>query len=249
MAQPTVVVHPTKQLLSEAAGARLVTAILDAQAARGLAHVVLTGGSMGSAILAAVAHSPAKDAVDWSAVHVWWGDERWLPAGDPERNETQNREALLDQVPLDPANVHPMGAADSGTTPEEAAAAYGDALRTAPHPDADDVAGFDVVILGVGPDGHVASLFPGHPGLSATGAAAIAVHDSPKPPPTRISLTFECLNRSREVWFLVAGEDKAEAVVRGVAGDDVQRTPAAGVYGAERTLWLVDAAAARGLPT
>src|SRR5688500_13678645 len=98
MPQTAVVVHPTKQLLAEAAGARLVTALLDAQAARGLAHVALTGGSMGSAILAAVAASPAKDAVDWSAVHVWWGDERWLPAGDPERNETQNRESLLDQV-------------------------------------------------------------------------------------------------------------------------------------------------------
>ncbi len=245
MTAPLVLVHATKQLLADASGARLITAIADAQATRGLAHVVLTGGSMGSAILASVAASPAREAVDWSTLHLWWGDERWLPSGDPERNDTQNRAALLDQVPIPPEHIHAMGADDGDGSPEDAAIAYSQVVRSAPHGRGDDVMGFDVVLLGVGPDGHVASMFPGHPGLLARDAIAVAVHDSPKPPPTRVSLTFECLNRAREVWFLVAGTDKAEAVSRGVAGDDVDRTPAAGVKGAVRTLWLVDQDAAR----
>lgn len=246
-ATPLVIVHPDKQVLADASGARLVSAVTEAQAARGLAHVVLTGGSMGSAILASVAASRARDAIDWSALHVWWGDERWLPAGDPERNETQNRAALLDLVPIPREHLHVMAPSDGGLTPEEAATAYETEVRRSLHSRDDDLAVFDVVLLGVGPDGHIASMFPGHPGLQARDAIAVAVHDSPKPPPTRISLTLTCLGRSREVWFLVAGADKATAVSRGVAGDDVERTPAAGVRGRDRTLWLVDRAAAGAL--
>ena len=107
-----VVVHRDKQLLADAAAARLVTAIVDAQSSRGQADIVLTGGSMGSALLASLGLSAAKDAIDWRRLNVWWGDERFLPAGDPERNETQSREALLDAVPLDPARVHAMPASD-----------------------------------------------------------------------------------------------------------------------------------------
>ena len=88
---------------------------------------------------------------------------------------------------------------------------------------------------------------PHHPAAPTTGALAVAVHDSPKPPPDRVSLTRECLERSREVWFLVSGGDKADAVRRGVAGDPFETTPAAHVHGRERTLWLVDADAAADL--
>lgn len=242
-----VVVHGTKQLLSDAAGARLVIAILDAQAARREAHVVLTGGSMGAAVLSSLAASPARGAVDWSRVHLWWGDERWLPEGDEQRNDRQCLDALAGAVALDPAKVHTVAASDSarGRTAEEAAAAYAGQLAAAAAPGTSWPT-FDVVLLGVGPDGHVASLFPGHAGLRATGPGAIAVHDSPKPPPDRVSLTFEALNASREVWFLVSGEEKSGAVARALAGDAVARTPAAGVRGRERTLWLLDEAAATG---
>jgi 6-phosphogluconolactonase len=93
----------------------------------------------------------------------------------------------------------------------------------------------------------VASLFPHHPAAASTAGIAIAVHDSPKPPPTRVSLTRECLERSREVWFLVSGADKADAVLRGTTGAPFETTPAAHVHGIERTLWLVDDAAAGDL--
>ena len=237
----TVVVHPSRQALSDGAAARLAVAILDAQAARGVAHVSMTGGSMGSEIVRSLAASPARAAVDWSQVHVWWGDERYLPAGDPDRNDTQNDEAGLADLGLDPAHVHRVSGPDTSESPEASAAAYEQALRRS------GGEMFDVMVLGVGPDGHVASLFPHHPAAGRTDALAFAVHDSPKPPPTRVSLSRECLERSRDVWFLVSGADKADAVRRGVGGAPFETTPAAHVHGAERTLWLLDPDAATDL--
>jgi 6-phosphogluconolactonase len=166
-------------------------------------------------------------------VDLWWGDERFVPAGDPERNETQARAALLDALPLDPARVHPMGASDGpdGDDAEAAAARYaGELGDTRP----------DVVMLGVGEDGHVASLFPGHPAAGAIGVTA-AVHDSPKPPPTRITLTMAAIQRAGEVWLIASGEGKAEAVAAALTGADL---PAARATGRDRTLWLLDEAAA-----
>src|SRR4051794_20573864 len=112
MAPPLVVVHQDASLLARAVAARLVTALVDAQAARGHASVVLTGGGIGIASLRELAASPARDAIEWDALEVWWGDERFVPAGHPERNETQAREALLDAVDLQPARVHPMAPSD-----------------------------------------------------------------------------------------------------------------------------------------
>ncbi len=237
----TVVVHPGRQALADAAAARLVVAIVDAQSARGVAHVSMTGGSMGSHLISSVCRVPARDAVDWSRVHVWWGDERWLPAGDADRNDTQNDAAGLDTLGLVPENVHRVAGPDQSASAEDSARAYSTAL----HQFGANL--FDVMVLGVGPDGHVASLFPHHPAAASTGAPAVAVHDSPKPPPTRVTLTRECLERSREVWFLVSGADKADAVRRGVTGASFETTPAAHVHGVERTLWLVDTDAAADL--
>jgi 6-phosphogluconolactonase len=240
--EPRVVVHRDKQLLADASAARLVTALVDAQAAGREPHVSLTGGSMGSAIIASLAASPAREAVDWSTVSVWWGDERYLPAGDADRNDTQNDDAGLRDLGLDPQRVHRVPGPDASASAEESAERYAAALR------ASGGGEFDVMVLGVGPDGHVASLFPGHPAQLTAGAAAVAVHDSPKPPPDRVSLTLECLNRSRRVWFLVAGADKAEAVRDGVAGVGPERSSAAQVRGTRETLWLVDEAAAGLVP-
>lgn len=244
--RPLVVVHRDKALLAEASAARLATAIVDAQAARGEADIVLTGGSMGSAILEALGRSPLRDAVDWGAVTIWWGDERFLPAGDQDRNETQARSALLDLLPLDPARVHPMAGSDQAGSPEEAAASYADQLAAAAG-GGYSVPAFDVVMLGVGPDGHIASLFPGHPALSATGST-VGVHESPKPPPERVSLTFDALGRGVQLWFLVAGQDKADAVERSLGGAPRDAAPAGSVEGTSATIWLLDADAAGLLP-
>ena len=251
MSAPTVVVHPTADLLAQAAAARLVTGLVDAQAARGHAHVVLTGGGVGTATLAALASSPARDAVDWGAVDLWWGDERFLPSGHPDRNETQARAALLDRVPVPAERVHAMPASDGalGDDVDAAAAAYAEELRAACGPDdRDGVPAFDVLMLGVGPDAHVASLFPGHPGTGVEDRTVTAVRDSPKPPPTRISLTWPAIRAARSVWLLAGGAEKAEAVALALSGADRVAAPAAGATGRERTLWLLDVAAASELP-
>ena len=227
---PRIVVHPDRQSLADATGARILVAILDAQAAHpGPVHVVLTGGSMGSAVLASLRACPGTEAIEWERIHLWWGDERYLTSGDPERNQTQNEAALTGAEGLPPATIHAIAGPDTTGNAEESAAAYAAALSDAAGSEA-DVPDFDLVLLGVGPDGHVASLFPGHPGLSVTGASAAAVHDSPKPPPDRVTLTFEALARGRRVWFIVAGEDKADAVRHGTGPADVTQTPATGVH-------------------
>jgi len=249
---PTVIVHRDQGLLAQAVAARLVTRIVDAQAAQGHASVVLTGGGMGSASLAAIASSPARDAVDWRRLAVWWGDERFLPRGDPERNETQARGALLDHVDLDPALVHPMPPSDGpdGNDPEAAAERYADELRKAVEPgDHGNVPSFDVLLLGVGPDAHVASLFPGMPALYEEERPVVAVRGAPKPPPTRLTLTLPAIQAAKEVWLVTAGRDKASAVRLALSsGAGPVQVPAAGARGKLRTLVLVDRAAAAELP-
>ncbi|MEY7976493.1 6-phosphogluconolactonase [Streptomyces pilosus] len=243
---PRVVVHRDKELMARAAAARLITRIVDAQATRGEASVVLTGGRNGNGLLAALAAAPARDAVDWSRLDLWWGDERFLPEGDPDRNVTQAREALLDAVPLDPKRVHAMPASDGphGPDVDAAAAAYAEELAAA----GDPVPAFDVLMLGVGPDTHVASLFPGLPAVRETERTVVGVQDAPKPPPTRITLTLPAIRAAREVWLLAAGEDKAEAAATALSGTDGPRVPAALATGRTHTLWLLDRAAASQLP-
>lgn len=239
---PAVVVHADAGVLAEAVAARLIVRVLDAQAARGTADVVLTGGRVAAAVYRAVLANPARDAVDWSRVDLWWGDERFLPAGDPDRNETQARAALLDSLPLDPARVHPMPPSDGpdGADPAVAAARY--AAELARHsPVGGALPRFDVVLLGVGEDGHVASVFPGHPSSAETGPVC-AVRDSPKPPPVRTTLTIPAIDTADEVWLIAAGPDKAEAVGTALSGPAL--LPAARVHGASRTVWLLDRAAA-----
>ncbi|RLL66269.1 6-phosphogluconolactonase [Streptomyces sp. Z26] len=246
---PQVVVHRDKDELAQAVAARLLTKIVEAQAARGSASVVLTGGRNGNALLAALAASPARSSVDWSRLDVWWGDERYLPDGDPERNVTQATEALLAAVPLDPARVHPMPASDGPHAGDVDAAAEAYAAELAAHPEAHGrVPAFDVLLLGVGPDTHVASLFPEHPGVRETERAVVGVHGAPKPPPTRVSLTLPAIRAAREVWLLAAGADKARAAAIALSGAGEIQAPAAGAYGTARTLWLLDGPAAAELP-
>jgi 6-phosphogluconolactonase len=244
-----VVVHRDKQLLADAAAARLVTAIVDAQSSRGEADIVLTGGSMGSALLVALGRCAARDAIDWRRLNIWWGDERFLPSGDPDRNETQSRQALLDTVPLDPARVHAMPASDgpSGQDVDKAAAHYAKELAAAA-PRGQDVPEFDVLMLGVGPDAHVASLFPEHPALHERDMSTIGVRGAPKPPPVRVSMTFPSLCTARDVWFLVSGTDKAGAVGLALSGAGELQAPAAGVTGIRSTTWLLDQDAATHVP-
>jgi 6-phosphogluconolactonase len=250
---PEVFVHASGDLLASAAAARTVTRLADAIAAEGHAHLVLTGGGIGTKVLAAIAAAPARDAVDWRRVDFWWGDERFEVAGNPERNETGARAALLDALGVDPAAVHAVPGPDGpdGDDPDAAAAWYAAELAAAagqPGAGANGaVPAFDVLMLGIGPEGHVASIFPESPAAHATGSV-VAVRNSPKPPPTRISLTFSAIQAAREVWILASGAEKADAVAEALSGVSQDKIPAAGARGRDRTLFLLDQAAAAKLP-
>ncbi|MCW2638714.1 MAG: pgl [Dactylosporangium sp.] len=245
MSEVSVIVHADANLLAQAAAARLAVRLIDAQAERGEASMVLTGGTIAGAVYRALRDSPARDAVDWSRVDVWWGDERFVPHDDPDRNELQARQALLDALPLDPARVHPMPPSDApeGPDPEAAAARYADELARAAKPGTAALPHFDVLLLGVGEDGHVASVFPEHPVAYETRPVS-AVRGAPKPPPVRLTLTLPAINTAEEVWLMASGPGKASAVRLALSGAGPVQVPAAGVHGVERTLWLLDRAAA-----
>lgn len=249
MSANDVVVHGDPDILTAACAARLVTRLTDVQAAKGTASVVLTGGGTGIAILEQLCRCPARDAIDWSRLDVYWGDERFVPADDDQRNEKQAREALLDHVPLDPQRVHPMPASDGefGDDPEAAAAAYAGILAANARGGHGEVPAFDVLLLGLGGEGHVASIFPESAAAHERQRGVVAVRDSPKPPATRISLTFPAIRGAAQVWLVTTGEAKADAVALALAGADEVRLPAAGARGSSRTLWLLDRAAASKL--
>lgn len=251
---PEVVVHPDEDATARDAAQRLLTALAAAQATRGSASVVLTGGGIGIAMLREVASAARRDDVDWGAVEVFWGDERFVPAGDAERNDAQAREALLDAVALDPARVHPMAAADApdeagGGDPDLAADVYAKTLAAAATRLGGDgpVPAFDVLLAGCGPEGHVLSVFPDSPAVHAGGAGVVAVRDCPKPPPTRVSLTLPAARHAREIWLVASGAGKAEVLARARGGAAEVDVPLAGLRGTERTLWLLDEAAAAQL--
>jgi 6-phosphogluconolactonase len=235
---PEIRRHDDADVLVGDVASALLDRIEVAQARGETPNIGLTGGSIAEELHRELARRATDSSVDWSRVAFWWGDERFVPADSPDRNAGQARAALLDHVPVDPANVHEVPASDQVTSAEDAAEAYAAALR-------EHGAGFfEVLMLGIGPDGHCASLFPGHPALDARDAVAVAVHDSPKPPPDRVSLTFEAMERCRAVWFIASGEGKAEAVARALAENgSVAETPARGVRGDETVWWLDEAAA------
>ncbi|MCY7341012.1 MAG: 6-phosphogluconolactonase [Pseudonocardia sp.] len=251
MAAPDIAIHSRPNVLAAAAAARLVTRLVDLQAAGNTPKVVLTGGGVGIAMLEQIRATVARDAVDWGRVEFYWGDERFLPPGDPERNETQARAALLDHVRVDPDKVFPMGA-DTGSGPggaDAAAEEYAALLARASRPeDHGPVPSFDIVLLGMGPEGHTASVFPHSPAVYETERAVVAVHGCPKPPPTRVSLTLPSIRRAAEVWIIATGEGKAAAVAMALGGAGEVAIPVAAAQGRRRTRWLLDRAAASKLP-
>ncbi|MCP2170240.1 6-phosphogluconolactonase [Goodfellowiella coeruleoviolacea] len=248
MTDPEVVVYADGDLLAAATAARLITTLSDVQRAQGGASLVLTGGRTGVAVLEQVRDAPARDAVDWSRVDLYWGDERFLPAGHPDRNETQAREALLDHIGVPAERVHVMAPSDGefGDDPDAAAAAYARLLAQRA-PAGADVPAFDVCLLGVGEEGHTASVFPDSPAVHETNRTVVAVRDCPKPPPTRVSLTLPTIRAARQVWLMTTGQAKADAVATALGGADEVTLPAAGARGQQRTLWLLDTSAAAKL--
>ncbi len=227
-------VMPTRLAVEARVASELLAVVRSTIASRGRVDVVVTGGSVGIGTLAALARTPGVGDVDWTRVHVWWGDERFVPAGSPDRNEQQAKDALFSQVAIPERNLN-IFPADHGQSVDEAREEF-----VAEHPEG--FPAFDVVLNGIGPDGHAASLFPGLP--HGEGEDVIALTNSPKPPANRLSFTFGVLNRGYRVWIVAAGADKSEAVARIMADFPESETPAAALCGEIETVVWVDADAA-----
>lgn len=200
-------------------------------------QLCLTGGRIANRMYEEFASRAVDSPLDPSRLELWWGDERFVPTEDASRHAGHTLSILAGYLHLVPSLIHPMPAADGLADSAASATAYAKELGDTT---------FDVTLLGLGPDGHVASVFPDHPSFEASQHTVIGVTEAPKPPGARITLTVEALNRSREVWYVVSGDDKAGAVARAVT-DDVT-IPGGVVRGRERTLWLLDRAAGLGLP-
>ncbi|MBK6961484.1 MAG: 6-phosphogluconolactonase [Gammaproteobacteria bacterium] len=210
--------------LAEHAAALILAAAREAIAARGAFHLVLAGGETPLATYACLAGAGA----DWRYWRLYFSDERCLPAGDPGRNDTQIRRQWLERVPIPAGNIHAIPA-ELG--PERAAAHYAGTLA--------GVSAFDLVLLGLGEDGHTASLFPGRPVGPGT---VLPVRDAPKPPPERVTLSASRLSGTRATIFLITGAGKRAAVAAWRGGTDV---PAGHVAGPDAVVTvLLDAAAA-----
>lgn len=200
-------VLPDAEAVARYAADQLAWRISDARARGEEVHVALAGGTTPQRTYELLAGMEGS----WGHVHLWLGDERCVPDEHPDSNARMVRESLYEHARAMPSNLHPVRSPEQ---PEDAAWLYGQELiRQIP-----DLA-FDVILLGLGPDGHTASLFPGHAALDVAEAPVVAVRDAPKPPPERITLTYPMLRRGRYTLLLVTGEEKADALARVRAGD------------------------------
>jgi 6-phosphogluconolactonase len=246
-----VVISADKDELARSVAARFVSRVATQVSSGKTVHICLTGGSMGGAVLSAAAADARTPGIDWSGVHFWFGDERFVPQSSDDRNEKQARAALLDSLDIPAGNIHAMAASDGSLDLDSAAVAYADELAQFAPADRGEGGAwptFDICFLGVGPDGHIASLFPDRPEIQVTDRAAVPVRDSPKPPPERVSLTRPVINSSKRVWMVLAGADKASALGLALAGASYASVPAAGAKGRRRTVLFVDEAAADQVP-
>lgn len=232
-----VVRHVDANDLATRAAQRLLNALIELQADGRTPQLCLAGGRIAMATYAAFSNLVPASQLDTNRLELWWSDERFLATEDPERNAGPALALLASAFSVDPAHTHPMPSADGTIDAGASAAIYAKEL-------AETI--FDLCLLGMGPDGHVASIFPDHPSSDPTNQTVIGVSDAPKPPPERISLTIPRINTSSQVWLLVAGADKAAAAGRALAGDTA--LPAGRVAGRARTVWLLDEAAAADLP-
>ncbi len=226
---------------------RIVTLAGAATAARGRCLVALSGGSTPKPLYELLATAPYARRIDWSRMHLFWGDERCVPPDHPDSNYRMTREALLDKVPIPSENVHRIHGEEA---PETAAAAYEQTLRTFFGNGEKPARSFDLVLLGMGPDGHTASIFPGTAATTEQRRWAMAVHVEKPRAMWRVTLTPMVLNAAADVTFLVAGADKAARLVE-VLRDEHKRQPllpaqlVAPTGGALH--WLIDGAAAAAL--
>lgn len=247
MTEKRVVVAQSAQELAGLVAEKFIIRVRKTVRRESVAHVVLTGGTIAREVHRAVAHHPDRDSVDWAGVHFWWGDDRFVPGGHSDRNEQQATDDMLVALPLNGENIHRVASSDSGVSLEQAASAYAAELSRWAAP-GERCPVFTLAFVGVGPDGHVLSVFPGTPVASMAEQAVVGVDNCPKPPPERVTMNVPLLNEAKRVWVVAAGSDKAAAIGLALAGAQVHEVPAAGVRGSHSTKVFIDAALAAGVP-
>jgi 6-phosphogluconolactonase len=229
--------------LAREAAHRLVEIGQDAVAARGYFSVALSGGSTPRAMYAQLAEPPLRDYLDWSKVDIFFSDERFVPPDSEESNYHTAKENLVAQVPISGGRVHPYSTVD--ISPEDSAQQYEEVIRRVVTAGDRALPAFDLILLGMGPDGHTASLFP-DTGALRVDDRLVAPNYVPKMNTWRLTFTYLLLNAGRTVMFLVQGDDKKERVREVLGGGS--SLPAAGVLPSDgRLVWLLDAAAAAEL--
>lgn len=236
--------------LAQAAAGYVAQLSAQATAERGRFTVALSGGSLPKILCPPLvgpplAAEPLRSQIDWSSWRVFWADERCVPLTDPDSNYRLAREYLFEQVDIPPGQIYPL---DDTLAPAAAARAYQAKLAEIFQPPAGQRPRFDLILLGMGEDGHTASLFPQHPLLRETERWVAPIFDSPKPPPERITLTLPVINEARQVAFITAGAGKAEALAQVMLAEAINPLPAQMVQPVKGELhWFVDEAAATGL--
>lgn len=267
MNEPEIVVLPDQAAGAVEAAARIATSLADAVEIRGRADWATTGGSTPVAIYRRLADQPLVGAVPWDAVHVWWGDDRFVPPDHPLSNVKAFDDVMLGigggeegtsgagyaGVPLPAENVHPFRAGEAigrGAGAASCAAALADELRGAALPEAKGWPVFDIILLGIGPDGHILSVFPGSPALEATELAlAIPAPTHVEPHVERVTLNPAVIGVARQVIVVVSGAEKAPVLADVLGSErDPSRWPAQ-LARREGAVWILDEAAASGLPS
>jgi 6-phosphogluconolactonase len=239
--KPEILIEATPEILVQKTAEKLVAAANESIAARGVFSFALAGGSTPKSLYQLLATEKWRDKIDWSKTHIFFGDERAVAPDDEYSNYRMAREAFLDSLMIPVENIHRMRGEEAEL--ENAAYDYENELQK--------YAPLDVVLLGMGDDGHTASLFPGSPALSASGVLCVATPlASLEPQVRRLTLTFYAINTACHVWVLVTGAGKAErlrGVLSGIESNslDIQSTPIQGVQPQGEYLWLLDEAAAK----
>ena len=222
--------------VAEQAAVEIVETLRSVLASKPDAHIALTGGTVGILTLQVLPNAISESQLDISNVHFWWGDERFVESSSSDRNFNQAMTAFSDQIEIAPEKIHDFPSSDNGLDLESAKEQF---IQHMKQVFGEHEPAMDLTILGMGPDGHVASLFPG---MNHDGDLIVSVDDSPKPPPQRLSFSMELINRSERIIFVVAGIDKAEAV-EAIHKNPECELPAAKVEAKGETLWIVDEAA------
>lgn len=230
MVRPIVNRFKDSKALADQAAADLFDFISKKLTEQVRVDIAVTGGTLGIATLASANELPFNE-LDLTRLHIWWGDERFVDTQSDDRNANQARNAWLKNLKIPSENVHEFPASDSGLTLDEAATLFSREFDN-------EGINFDLMLMGMGPDGHVASLFPGK-SIGDSPDSIVAERDSPKPPPLRLSFTYKIINEADQIWFTVSSSDKAEAVAI-VFGDNPQTLPAGRIQGKEKTAWYVD---------